>query len=71
MLSPDHYQVYLEDLPAGLAVKSMRIGRTDVFRNGFTVGEEADRIDLEIVLAPEAGVVDGTVLDKDGKSAAG
>jgi hypothetical protein len=70
-LSPDHYQVYVEDLPAGLAVKSMRIGRTDVFQNGFTVGEEADQIDLEIVLAPEAGVVDGTVLDKDEKPAAG
>jgi hypothetical protein len=70
-LGPDHYQVYLEDLPAGLAVKSMRIGHTDAFQNGFTLGEQPGQIDLEVVLAQEAGVIDGTVLDKDEKPAAG
>src|SRR5580700_9302949 len=62
----------MEDLPAPLVVKSMRAGSTDVFVDGLTTGDqEQAHIDLDIVLAPEGGTVDGAVVDKDGKPAPG
>src|SRR5262249_5381534 len=58
------YQVALSDLAAGTYIKSIRFGAADVLNGSLHIDPGAnDRI--EIVLAGNAGVVDGTVLDKN------
>jgi hypothetical protein len=49
----------------------MRAEGTDVFQNGLTIAEGGGSYDVEIVLAPDGGTVDGTVVDNDEKPAAG
>jgi protocatechuate 3,4-dioxygenase beta subunit len=68
---PDRYNLYLESPPSNVIIKSMRAEGTDVFQNGLTISEGGGSYDVEIVLAPEGGTVDGTVVDKDDKPAAG
>jgi hypothetical protein len=57
-------------LQKDLIVKSIRMGQTDVLRDGLTL-TAGDNAHLEIVPAPEGGQIEGSVVDKDDNPVAG
>jgi hypothetical protein len=58
------YQVLLSDLPRGTYVKAVRFGTADVLNNRLRLeSRSTDR--LEVVLATNGGVLDGTVVDEN------
>ncbi len=61
-VSAEHFRVYLNALPDGFYVKSMRAANVDVQAAGLDLGAGAP-VPLVIVLSPNAGQVSGTVLD--------
>jgi protocatechuate 3,4-dioxygenase beta subunit len=67
-LPPDRYHV--QAMKPGFVVKSIRADGVDIYADGLTLAEGA-KPSIEIVLAKEGGQVDGLVLDKDEKPAAG
>ena len=70
-LGAGQYQLYLEDAPSNLVIRSMRAGDTDIFADGLAISEGGGNLALEVVLAAEGGKVDGAVLDENEKPAAG
>jgi hypothetical protein len=70
MLSPGSYSVSAGIGNLKLVIKSIHAGQIDVLRDGLTVSE-GGKISLEIVLAPDGGVIEGVALDKDEKPVAG
>jgi hypothetical protein len=71
MPPPDRYQLHLEALPGKYTIKSMRMSNVDVLRDGLVVPADGADLHVEVVLAEDAGGIDGTVVDKEGKPAAG
>ena len=70
-LEPDRYQVsFFGNLPPGFYVKSIRSGEADVLADGLTV-TASGAATLEVVIAPDAGDVQGGVSDKDQQPVAG
>jgi hypothetical protein len=69
-VSPDHLNVSIFGIPEGFYVKSIRSGDDDVLTNGLDLNRgAAGRID--IVLSPNAGVVEGAVQNEKQQPAAG
>jgi hypothetical protein len=58
------YQVHLSDLPKGAYVKSIRFGATDALNNSLQIDPRSSER-LEIVLSMNAGVIEGTVLNRN------
>jgi hypothetical protein len=56
------YQVRVWGFPAEYYVKSVRAGGSEVFESGLTVSRSQSPPRLEIVLSPDGGRVEGTVL---------
>jgi protocatechuate 3,4-dioxygenase beta subunit len=60
-VSVDRYQVYVTGLPQGYYVKSIRSGGSEVQWTGYeAAGGSAT---LQILLSPQAGSIEGTVMD--------
>jgi hypothetical protein len=69
-VSADHFNVSIYGIPDGFYVKSIRAGDDDVLANGLDLNRgAAGRID--IVLSPNAGVVEGAVQNEKQQPAAG
>jgi Carboxypeptidase regulatory-like domain len=71
-LAPDRYEVLVENSDASKkrVIRSIRSADVDVLRDGFTI-QGPGAVPIEIILAPDAGELDGTALDKDGNPAPG
>jgi Carboxypeptidase regulatory-like domain len=71
-LAPGHYEVLLQDSGASKkrVIRSIRSADVDVLRDGLTI-QGPGAVPLEIVLAPDAGELDGAALDKDENPAPG
>jgi hypothetical protein len=69
-LYPGRYQITVQHLRSNLVIQSIRSDGVDIFAEGLNITEGVTPT-VEIVLAPEGGQVDGVVLDKDDKPAAG
>jgi hypothetical protein len=63
-VAPLHYRVYVNGVPEGCFVKSIRYGGTDVSDDGIDMAAAAP---LEIILSATAGDISAAVVDKDGK----
>ena len=68
-MSPGVYQV-VPHLGGALVTRSIQTEQTDVLANGLTV-IESGKIQLEIVVARDAGHLSGIVLDSEEKPVAG
>ncbi len=68
-VSPGSHIVDVKQLGA-LYVKSIVAGNVDVLHDGFAVGG-GERIDIDVTLANDGGLVDGVVSDKDGRAIVG
>ena len=69
-VSPDHFNVGIYGIPEGFYVKSIRSGDDDVLVHGLDLNRgAAGRID--IVLSPNAGIVEGAVQNEKQQPAAG
>jgi hypothetical protein len=71
-LASGHYEVLLQysDASKKRVIRSIRSGDVDVLRDGLTI-QGPGAVPLEIVLAPDAGELEGVALDKDGNPAPG
>lgn len=67
----DHGERIKDDLSISpILIKSIRAGETDILREGLTITSGAG-VHLEIVLAPDGGLIEGAALDKDDNPVAG
>jgi hypothetical protein len=68
-VAPGRYRVEISGMPAGVYVKSIRLGGMDVTRRGLELS--GGSTDLEIVLAQGSGQIAGTVADTKGRPVTG
>ena len=69
-VSPGEYEVRVSGLPDGYYLKSIRAGDQEALHSGFTVGVGGAPV-LTIVASPNAGTVEGSVLNAEQKPVAG
>jgi hypothetical protein len=63
-VAPMHYRVYVNGLPEGCYIKSIRYGGIEVPEDGVDILAAAP---LDVVLSATAGDISAAVVDKDGK----
>jgi hypothetical protein len=68
-VSADRYAFYATGLPEGYYVKSVRSGGTDVLANGYEAAGGSATFD--VVVSPNAGSIEGTVVDGNSQKFAG
>jgi hypothetical protein len=74
-LPPGQYQAYMDGLAGtqdgpALVMRSMTWGGRDIAAQGLTI-TGGEKVDLDVVVAPDGGKVEGTVTDKDDKPIGG
>lgn len=69
-LSSGRYDIELPLDKSGLIIKSIRSEGVDIYETGLTVSESGSS-NVEVVLAPEGGQLEGKVLDEDEKPVPG
>jgi protocatechuate 3,4-dioxygenase beta subunit len=69
-VSPDHYRLRLFNLPDGYWVKSVRAGDEDALEAGLNLTRGAAG-KIGVTIAPNAGQVEGTVMDAKGQPVSG
>jgi hypothetical protein len=69
-VSAGEYRLALSPMPPDAYVKSARLGNADVLQEGLLVSANLSG-ELEIVVSPNAGQLDGTVLDREQKPVQG
>ncbi len=63
---PGTYQISILPLPPDSYVKAVTLGQTDALRDGFTVDRTPDS-PIEILVGANAGKLEGSVVDREGK----
>jgi hypothetical protein len=67
---PGNYRVAVGGLPPNFYIKEARFEGSDVLRDGIWINGPVSE-SLQILVNPNAGAIDGTLLNKDGKPAQG
>ena len=69
-INADSYSVLVSGLPATFYVKSIRMGDVDALESGLDLTRSGPGV-LDILVNPNGGEIDGTVVDPHGQFAAG
>ena len=69
-LAETTYRIHLTGLPEDWYLKAARFGSDDILRNGMKISSNAIQTAMEVVIAPDGGRIEGTVL-KDGRPVPG
>ncbi len=69
-VTPDRYYVLAANVPEGTYLKSVRFGNQEAPDRSIDLSQAQGRASIELVLSPDAGTVEGSVMD-DGKPVPG
>jgi hypothetical protein len=68
---PGHYRITASNIPAGLYIKAIRAGDTDITRTGLDYSRGVFAAELAVILSPQGGALKGAAKNESGIAAPG